>query len=90
MSVLIFQKFKQSDTSHCGVYLCQCTCAGLFVGRAAAETRILHLLLIVQDQLDPLHAVDAAAALRHQLSLNTHTHNITHNLNLKHSSSVKN
>lgn len=55
------------------------TCAGLFVGRAAGQTRFLQLLLIVQDQLDSLHAVDAAAALRHQLRLKN-----THNIHLKH------
>lgn len=38
------------------------TCAGLLVCSADGQTRILQLLLVVQDQLDPLDAVDAAAA----------------------------
>ena len=63
--------FLQSQTELISLRHCS-TCAGLFVGRAAGQTRFLQLLFIVQDQLDSLHTVDAAAALRHQLSLNAH------------------
>lgn len=67
----VFQKVNQCDASRSCVYLCHCTCAGLFVGRAAGQTDIVQLLLIIQDQLDSLHIVDAATALRHELNLNT-------------------
>ena len=53
------------------------TCAGLLVGRAAGQTALLQLLFIVQDQLDSLQAVDAAAALRHQLGLKTQHNMLT-------------
>lgn len=55
--------FKQSETSRTCGYLCLRTRAGMLAGRAAGQACILQLLLIVQHEFDPLHAVDAATAL---------------------------